>query len=111
MDPGLRRVTRIPLEELWDDKGAFGQRLSYLTAHRIKEILRQAPVRLVEADVGAGLRWTAPEDCYARWKQVAANVADPDGFSLEDFPDDVAFVASEWRGRAGERLIVLELHH
>ena len=111
MDPRLRVVIAMPLEELWDDDGAFGRRVEHLSADQIKAILKLGPVRLVEADVGEPLRWTALDDCYARWKQVSANVANADRFFLEDFPDQWAFVASEWEGRLGERLILFEKHH
>lgn len=111
MDPRLRVVTVMPLEELWDDDGAFGRHVEHLSTDQIKAILRSGKVRFVEANVGEPLRWTAPDDCFARWRQVAANVTDVERFALEDFPDEWAFVASEWEGRSGERLILLEKHH
>ena len=111
MDPRLRVVTVMPLEELWDDDGAFGRRVAHLSTDQIKAILKGGSVRFVEANVGEPLCWTAPAECYFRWKQVVAHVADADRFLLEDFPDEWAFVASEWEGRSGERLILLEKHH
>lgn len=111
MDPRLRVVTAIPLEELWDDDGAFGRRVAYLSVEQIKATLRSGPVRLVEADLGAPLHWNSEGHSYARWKQVAANVADADPFFLEDFPDGWALVASEWEGRSAERLILFEKHN
>jgi hypothetical protein len=65
----------------------------------------------VEVDVGAPLRWIALSECNQYWKAIADNIADAERFLIENFPNEFAFVASEWEGRLTERLIVLEMHH
>lgn len=111
MDPEFRQVARLPLEELWDEDGRFGRRLRHLTRDQIRDLIKQEPVRFVAANLAEPLRWTAVDECYDQWKAIKGRVADPDGFRLEDFPDDFVYIASEWEGRLGERLVVLEVHH
>ncbi|GLK79089.1 hypothetical protein [Methylopila turkensis] len=111
MDASLRVVTSIPLDELWDEVGAFGRRVAYLSVEEIKTRLRVSPMLFVEANVGDRLRWTSPDQCYERWKQISLHIADPNSVFLEHFSGGWAFVASEWEGRLAEQMIVFEMHH
>ncbi|GLK56131.1 GH15 family glucan-1,4-alpha-glucosidase [Methylopila capsulata] len=104
-------VAFIPLEELWDDHGTFGTRERHLKATEIRGLLKAGPMRFVEAEIGAALRWTEQAGCFALWRSVQDHIADPEGFSLDDFADGRALVASQWAGRDGERLILFEVHH
>ena len=49
---------------------------------------------------------------YEFWRAVRPLVADPaKAIDLRPFPNETAYIASEWRGPADERLILPEEHH
>lgn len=117
MDPSLRVVTRIPLMELWTDRGPLpATRGRWLGADDVRDLLRAGPVRLVIADVGHRLVWVADADRFAVWKEeVRSHLVDPRerGFRLEDFPGRYAYLASEWYPDApgSAPIVSLEKHH
>jgi len=46
------------------------------------------------------------------WKTVRLQIVDPGKLIyLNQFPNEIVYIASEWRERADERLILLESHH
>jgi hypothetical protein len=46
------------------------------------------------------------------WKAVKSQIADPaKPINREQFPNETAYLASEWRGHADECWILLEKHH
>ena len=97
MDPRLRRVTRLPLEELWNADGTVeGDRGPYLNADGIRDLLRSGPVQFVEADYE--LRWIPKEERFDFWKAELRDrvVETPDRFSLDDYPDEYCYVVSLW---------------
>ncbi len=117
MDPAKRVVTTIPLRELWDGNGTIALRRGrLLSAADIKRQLRGQPVSFVVANVGQPLTWVAPSAAYRFWKEEAQpHLVDPaaatDGFSVDQFADGYAYVASEWSDHSGLVVIVLEKHH
>lgn len=113
MKPDERIVTKMPLTELWDEIGTLtGKRIRDLDLSNVLELLRANSVQFVVADCGLKLRWIPTEQQFEFWKTVRPQVADPvKPIYLRHFPNDTAYIASEWRGRAGERLILLERHH
>lgn len=108
-------VTRIPAERLVDERGDLGaRRHRWLSKGAVREMLRQSPVEFLIADVGIPLRRIEVSKCYDFWKSEAEAhiVNDPDsGFRPEDFPNDYAYVASEWSGGIQTPIVLLEKHH
>lgn len=113
MKPEQRIVTKLPLKELWDENGTLSEgRIGSLGQNNLAELLRARPVQFVIADVGEKLDWIPTQDRFEFWKTVRPQILDSPGpIYLEHFPSKTAYAASEWRGRAGECLILLEKHH
>lgn len=112
MDPARRIVTRIPLDSLWDgDAAEFGTRLRALGREEIRALLREGPFRFAEAWVGRPLRWFPAEACVAQWRRVAPHLLDAASGRACGMPQGLGFLASEWRGAAGERIVLLEAQH
>jgi len=108
-----RVVTKIPLTELWDESGTIGGgRIRDLNENTLLEMIRSGSVRFVVADCGLKLDWISREKHFDFWKTIRPQVADPaERIFLRNFPNETAYVASEWRGRAGECLVLLEKYH
>jgi hypothetical protein len=106
-------VTRIPLTELWDASGKLtDERVRDLDTSSITELLRAGPVQFVVADCGLKLRWIPTPQRFDFWKRARPQIADPGKpIYLKQFPNETAYSASEWRGRTGECLVLLEKHH
>jgi hypothetical protein len=113
MRPDQRIVTKLPLTELWDETGALhGERIRHLDENLIRELMRAGQVQFIVANCGAKLNWMPMPERFEFWKTVRSQVADAlRPISLERFPNQTAYIASEWRGRTGECLILLETHH
>jgi hypothetical protein len=46
------------------------------------------------------------------WKETKPHIAEPQRpIILKEFPGEIAYVASEWRGQNGQCLILLESYH
>jgi hypothetical protein len=112
VDPADRRVTSLPLTELFDERGA-------VAATRRREVgpddvaaLLHSGTPVVVADVGEPLRWMGGVEAQAWWRAEAEpRLWPPDQprAYLEDYPDGRAWRASEWRD--GSRVLVFEAHH
>lgn len=77
-------------------------------------MLSRFPVEFYVADVGEPLLRIDVTKCYDFWKSevVSHVVEEPDaGFRLEDFPDEYAYIASEWSGEIQTPIVLLERHH
>jgi hypothetical protein len=111
--PDQRIVTKTPLTELWDDGGTLtGGRVRNLDQTDLVELLRSGPVQFLVADPGLKLRWIPTPQRFEFWKTVRAQIAQPDkAIYRAQFPNETAYIASEWRGRTGECLILLEKYH
>lgn len=99
MDIRLKKVTRLPLDELWRDDGFTTiSRGRDLSIDNIASLLRAGKVQFVVADVGAPPRWIPVEECYNFWKtEGKPHLAAPQGkVFLRDFPDEYCYFASEW---------------
>jgi hypothetical protein len=100
VDPRLRQVTRWPLKVIWDEDGIDldVQRIRYVGADDIRALLRSGhPFAFVV--VQRQLRWIRGNDRFDFWKnELQPHLADPDAnrVSLEDFPDEMFYWASEW---------------
>lgn len=114
MNPRERIVTVMPMQVLWTDDGELSAaRGRWLNREAIRELLRCGPVRFVVANVGHRLRWVPLPDRFDFWKTDAAiHLADTEQIYLDDFPDSVAYTASEWSAAKNEPpIVLLEVHH
>jgi hypothetical protein len=115
MDPKLRVVTRLPLEEVWREDGSSAStlRIRPLRSQDVANLLVLGPVKFVVADVGLPLTWIDPTDCYRFWsKEIKENLAAPDQkCSLDEFPGGYCYFASEWRRKEKFPIVVLERRH
>ena len=106
-------MTKLPLAELWDDGGTvIRERIRQLNTNDIAELLRVDPVQFVVADCGLKLEWIPTSQRYEIWKTVKSQIASPNKpIYLAQFPNETAYIASEWRSATGDCLILLEKHH
>jgi hypothetical protein len=115
MDPRLRVVTQIPLQELWRIDGpVFGPREKWLSVDEIRELLREGAVEFVIADTGLPLKWVSLSDCHEFWKtEVRPHFADPHAVArIEDFPNGYFYSPSQWREpNSATSIVLLERHH
>jgi hypothetical protein len=108
-----RVVTRLPLNELWDDNGPLiAKRRRDLTHDDISDLLRAGPVRFVVANIPDPLRWVPSAECFQFWKSEAkARVGNPAGVYLENHDDGYCYFASEWAEDNGPPIVLLSLAH
>ena len=107
-------VTSIPLDKLWgrDDEQLDILRKRNLNTPEIISILKDHPIEFVVASSGSPLDWIPIEKCFEFWKsEVKALLADKEEFILDSFPDEYAYVASEWSGQVENPIILLEKYH
>ncbi|MDI1447931.1 hypothetical protein [Polyangium sp. 6x1] len=107
-------VTRIPIEELWTDDGALpATRLRALDRAAIRDLLRLGSVRFVVANVGQPLQWIPPTQQFDFWRRDGnLRLAKADEIRLGNFPDGMAYRASEWTVPGDEApIILLEVYH
>ena len=109
-----RIVTTIPLESLWTDEEQIeASRERYLTAADLTEMLKMHPVEFIVADVGAPLKRISVDKCYEFWEsEVRRHLLNPHGkVDRSKLPDDYGYLASEWSGRIGVPIVLLEKIH
>ena len=114
MDFKVKVVTRLPLNELWNERKLLHlSRKRSLSENDLADLLRLGPVQFIVANVGEKLRWIRVADCYRFWTSEAKpHLAPPQlGVPLDDFPDSYCFLASEWIGTTSVPVVVLERHH
>jgi hypothetical protein len=114
MPRSKRIVSQLPLTTLWTDEEDLNVvREKYLDKEAIRELLKQTLVQFVVADGGSQLRWITPDKCYEFWKtEVQQHVTDnPHKFYLDNFPDNYAYIASQWTSKNKQPIILLEKSH
>ncbi len=114
IDLALKIVTKLPLDELWNDhEQLHAHRGQLLSAIEVTDLLRLGPIQFVLADVGEKLRWVPLPECYRFWKDVAQpHLAQPHSrIRLDDFPDSYCFMASRWEIEDSTPVVVLERRH
>jgi hypothetical protein len=116
MDPKLRRVTQLPLRELWDDEGAIPARKGrILSDSDVRDYLRRDEGPLVVALFGTKVRWLFGDERFDEWKSELRErlVAPADavhGYYEDDFPDG-SYIAYEWTLDDGRRIVAFEGAH
>jgi hypothetical protein len=89
-----------------------GDRIRNIDEDGIKALLRSGPVRFVVANCGSNLRWIPVEETFDFWKRIRHQIAKPSSpIHLEKYPNETAYIASQWRGQPDRSLILLEAHH
>ena len=114
MDPAIRQITRMPLDEIWDNNGVYPhRRLRYIDADEIRDLLRQSQVRFVVADCGMKPQWVPAREMWNFWKhEIKPHLAEHSvPVQLEAFPDEYCHLASEWGGDGLNPIILLGKSH
>ncbi len=114
MDAKFMIVTHLPLQELWRDDGfSTTARDRSLTQEDVRSLLASGPVQFVVVDVGAAPRWIPARECFHFWKTEAKpHLASEERVSLQDFPGEYCYFASQWDSiERSAPIIVLEKHH
>jgi hypothetical protein len=110
----LRVVTRLPLEELWNDEGPVAAaRGRDLAADDVRTRLREDAHGVI-ATIGAPLRWLHGVEFFDWWKSEAKpRLIDPEWerWRLADLPDERAWLASEWMLANGATVVSFEERH
>ena len=114
MTPEKRKVSRLPLQDLWTEAGFLdAKRVRDLSADDITILLRRGTVRFVVADIGGPLEWISPSNCYDFWKsEVREHLADPaEKAQSWEYPSGYCYFATEWSDGNTGTIVVLETHH
>jgi hypothetical protein len=99
MDSSVRRVTRLPLDELWDQTGTRAASVvrDDLTEQDIQQLLRRGPVQFVEIRMSERPNWIPLDEQFEFWKQRLqprlTQWGPEERIYTDEFP---VYVASEW---------------
>ena len=114
MKHDVQIVTEIPLKEIWNKEIIVSRdRKRYIKENDIKELLRKARAQFIVANIGDNLKWIPEDDCFSFWKnEVKIHLVDPNkNHVLEDFPGEYFYLASEWKAKSSNSVILLEMYH
>lgn len=109
-----RIVTRLPLEELWNDNGPLAAvRSKALNVDDVRSLLRDGPISFVEANLGSNLRWVPESDCFVFWRnQVQPHLSDPCAHqALDQFRSEYCYFVSLWKSPDRARIVLVEKAH
>ena len=113
MELSRRVVTQIPMDDLWTDAQVLdARRTRYLQQEDIRLLFQAGPVRFVVADVGDKLNWIEEDQAYSFWQnEVKGHLNSEQRESLDDYPDEYFYFASEWLDSTGAKIVLLEKYH
>lgn len=114
MHPSYKIVTTLPLSSIWNSTVELdAKRICYLSREEIIEILREKPVIFVIASIGEKLKWIDSNELVNLWKKTLSPqlVSNQHSFSLDDFPNKYAFMASLWDCQKNSTIILFEKYH
>jgi len=116
MQPDERRVTHIPLAELWNESGPLvAVRGRYLNSEELRQLLQAGGVTFVVANLDHSLHWVTQPETFGFWKTEVRQhlVNEPDRpFNVYDYAQGYCYIASEWKVAGQEcPVVVLETHH
>ena len=107
-------VAKIPLESIWTDKKELlVKRIAYLTVKDVAQLLSNAAVQFVVADVGLKLKWIDANQRFEFWnKEAKRHIVDSvNKFELASFVGNYVYVASWWEAPDEAPIITLEKYH
>ena len=106
MDPALRVVTRLPIDELFDAQGSVSaERRRDLALTDVRQLLREGAVGAI-VRLGEAIDWRDGPQLFAWWKAEAAPrfwAGSQEPMSLDDYDGGRAWSASEWRAALAAR--------
>lgn len=106
-----RYIDTLPLGEL-PPPFAEARRVRALCTEDIRALLRAGPVVFLVANLGDPLRVIPAGERFEFWKsQAQARIVDTARFSLEDFPGELAYVATAWTDGDATPIVLLEAYH
>jgi len=114
MDLQQKIVSKLPLDQIWSGSRLISTiKIRDLGYKEIVELLRAGVVRFIVADVGLPLEWIADSKRYDFWKdELRSHLANPDERrSLDTFPDNYCYFASEWKSDDNTVIVLLEKSH
>jgi hypothetical protein len=109
----MKRITRIPLDSLQLANGTIAYQVrTNLTRQYLKELLHCTNVQFVVIDVGLEPVEIDCKNNFKFWRdEVSKHLVDSQPFYLTDFPDEYAYLGSEWAADGMCPIIVLEKAH
>jgi hypothetical protein len=114
MDPSLRRVTRLPLNELWNESGPVAARVvrDELTEADVRELLRRGTVQFVEIRMSERPRWVPLQERFTFWKERLQPLLTQWGPDGRIYTDELpVYVASEWEVDDSAVPVVVAIRH
>lgn len=102
------------MDSLWNDQEELAaKRKEYLGTEQIKELLRKGPIQFVIANVGDKLTWIDIANTYKIYKSRIKErlIDDLNHIDLENFKDNIGYMASSWEINPGISIILLEVYH
>jgi hypothetical protein len=114
MRPADQIITKLPLQELFDENGLVeAVRQRNLFADDVRELLQNQPIRFVVASCGKRPVWVAEAERFSFWKsEVFPHLVNSTaGADLDAFPDGYCYFASEWLRPDGTFVVLLEMAH
>ena len=113
MTSNQKKSSQLPVDEIWDgDRLVSMLKIRDLNASDIVDLLGLETVRFVVADVGEPYRWIPHDEQFDFWKdEVKPHLAQSDSATLENFPDEYCYFASEWKSYNDETIILLSKAH
>ena len=114
MTQAQRIVTKIPLDELWNDSAMLAyERQEYLTERQVQDLVFKGDIAVAEASCGLKLSWVSPNSALEFFKKKVKGhiVDDTDRIILTDYEDEWCYLASVWVDANGQKVILLETYH
>jgi hypothetical protein len=107
-----RRITQLPLDQLWSSDGPTPHtREERLERQRIRDLLRGGCALVILA-VGRQPEWLRDQTAIRRWKdEISPRLAEGAQITLDEFPGGYAFTAEAWLSPDGDRVIAVTMHH
>lgn len=101
----MKSIIKLPLSSLLSEDNLTEYR-------RVKEI-SESEIQFIVANVSTNLVWHTKSNCFKFWKlEVQSHlVKSSDKIVLSEYPEQYAYIASEWKNNSNEIVILLEMCH
>jgi len=114
MDQKLKIVSKLPLDEIWSGSRLISTiKLRDVGSKEIVDLLRAGDVRFIVADLGLPFEFIPNNETYDFWKtELRPHLADPEEqLSLDSFPGDYCYFASEWKSYDDKVIVLFSKSH